>query len=96
MNLSKPTPKHPWRNPIPVRGCAGPLRALRLALTQERGYSDLQGWHVTHALVREGEHYGELYRDRGVYYTLEQWTHGERGLTRRDLREGERFVRVYT
>lgn len=96
--LCKPAPAHPWRNPIPAksqeRARAG-TRALRLAFHDARGGAEgLQGFHVTHLLVYEGQELGRMYRHRGVYYTLEQWTHSDYGLRKTDLREGERFVKV--
>lgn len=102
MNPSKPTPDHPWRNPTPAktqeraRDLRIATRTLRLALTQACGGGSEhgQGFHVTHLLVYEGERVGELYRYRGVYYTLEQWSHSEPGLRKGDLREGERLVKV--
>jgi hypothetical protein len=98
---STPSPSHIWRNPRPApsqekaRALREGTRAMRLALTIDRGGAEtLQGFRITHKLVYDGERVGELYRYRGEYYTLEQWTHGERGLTRADLREGEKFVKV--
>lgn len=99
--LCKPTPAHPWRNPRPApsqelaRQLREGTRALRLALTSARGGAErLQGFHVTHILIYEGQEVGRVYRHQGVYYTLEQWNFGEPGLRRSDLREGERFAKV--
>ncbi len=101
-NPSTPTPDHPWKNPAPARTLERArqlregTRALRLACQQGRGggAGTLQGFHVTHLLVYEGAQVARVYRYLGVYYTLEQWTHGEPGLRKTDLREGESFAKV--
>ncbi len=99
-NPSKPTPAHPWRSyQRPsierARAVSEQARDLRLAFCAEQASATtLQGWHVTHLLIFEGESMGRMYRHRGMYYTLEQWTHGEPGLRKSDLREGERFAKV--
>lgn len=94
-------PAHPWRNPQPAkspeqaRSLREGTRALRLALAGGRGGSERkQGYQVTHLLIYEGELVARLYRYRGVFYTLEQWSCGEPGLRRSDLREGERLAKV--
>lgn len=96
-----PSENHPWRNPKPAssleraRQLSEGTRALRLALASGRGGAEnLQGFRVTHVLLYEGELLGRLYRYRGVYYTLEQWSNGELGLRKDDLREGERLAKV--
>ncbi len=99
--LCTPKANHPWRNPEPAKTKEGAralsegLRAMRLAFHHACGGAErLQGFHVTHLLVYEGQEIGRVYRHRGVYYTQEQWLHGELGLRRGDLREGERFAKV--
>lgn len=51
-------------------------------------------FRVTHYLVYERERIAELCRFRGMYYTREGYESGEPGITRADLREGERIKRV--
>lgn len=53
-------------------------------------------FRTTHFLIYEGEVIGELYCYSGQYFTREQFTHGEPGLRRGDLREGEALVKAYT
>jgi hypothetical protein len=104
MNPSPPIPtaEHPWRNAKPhnslehARELAAGTRAMRRALSKGYGNAadNMQGFHVTHVLVYEHETVARVYRYRGMYYTLEQWSCGELGLRKDDLREGERFVKV--
>jgi hypothetical protein len=49
----------------------------------------------THLLVYEDQTIGRLYFWRSAYYTLEQYSCGEPGITRRDLREGETIESAY-
>lgn len=82
--MSTPTDAHPWHEAERTR------RAYRgYGSRRSRGWLHHGEWKCTHLLTYEDDTIARLYCWRGAYYTLEQYTHGEPGLTRKDLREGE-------
>jgi hypothetical protein len=79
--VTAPTDAHPWFSAE---------RARRLPKSRRpSGWLHHGEWKCTHLLTYEDDTIARLYYWRGAYYTLEQFTHGEPGYTRKDLREGE-------
>jgi hypothetical protein len=98
--VSTPSASHPFRQ-----------EARRAAIAYRRGWRPRSTfkrhgewrctfkrhgeWRCTHLLVYEDLEVARMYFWRGAYYTAEQYAHGEPGLTRRDLREGETIEPAY-
>lgn len=84
--MSTPSAQHPFR----VQSTFWNISKRR-----SRGWKHHGEWRCTHLLVYEDDKLAELYRWRGAYYTLEQYSNGEPGYTRKDLREGESIESAY-